>query len=471
MNQAPLSSKGNATSEFREAFLLISGRVTIPIYMAFWICDFFYAPAHKWPFLWMRIGVAASSLALHLIAKKTAEIKTLYLLGAIFTFVVSFPISVMTGLLGGGESQYYAGLNLVAIGCVIYLPWKREHLGYILALIYLPFLVLSAYLYPNKLTELILPSFFMLGTAILTIIFALKQQSLKQSEEYALANLSLEVANRDKIILRKTTEASALQLMSRQFSPQVVHSIQSGELDLGNKARRRRICAIFVDIENSTERIVRLDQDDLDEVISMFMDDTIRTFLKYDITVDNFLGDCVLGFSNCPFNQENFVERVLLAAREIQERIRARRTLYLRFWKEEFKLKIGIAAGHANVGFYGKEDYFRRYTAIGPVMNKASRLCSHAKGGEILLTEDTTRFLNTDQYTFSYIGFVKLKGLEQDLIEIIKFEELANNSISSGFTPECQNGHGILFLDTDDKGRYVFKCRTCEFVKEQVLVS
>ena len=471
MNSTYSPNKGNPTAEFREAFLLISGRVTIPIYLLFWVCDIFYASSHKWLFLWLRLGVAASVLSLYIIARKSTTIRSLYLLGGLFTFVVSCPISLMTALLGGGQSHYYAGLNLVAIGCVIYMPWKKEHLGFILALIYIPFLALNSYFYPDKLIELILPSFFMLGTAALTIIFALKQQSLKQSEEYALANLSLEVANRDKIILRKTTEASALQLMSRQFSPQVVHSIQSGELDLGNKARRRKICAIFVDIENSTERIVRLDQDDLDEVISMFMDDTIRTFLKYDITVDNFLGDCVLGFSNCPFNQENFVERVLLAAREIQERVRARRTLYLRYWKDEFKLKIGIAAGHANVGFYGKEDYFRRYTAIGPVMNKASRLCNHAKGGEILLTEDTTRFLNMAQYTFSYVGFVKLKGLEHDLIEIIKFEEFAKNSISSGFTPECQNGHGILFLDTDEKGRYVFKCRTCEYVKEQVLVS
>jgi class 3 adenylate cyclase len=464
-----LTKSEDEIQQFRSAFRLISGVVTIPIYLLFWVCDLFYASHLKWQFLAMRVGVALGIGILYYQAKHTKTLESLQRIGLLFTLIVSLPISLMTMQLGGGTSQYYAGLNLVAIGCVIYLPWHKKYLGWILGIIYLPYLLLNGFAYQENLIDLILPVSFMAGTSVLTIIFAIQQQKLKESEKAARSNLNTEVSNRDRIISQKTTEASALQLMSRQFSPQVVHSIQTGKLDLGKKASRRKICAIFVDIENSTDRVVRLDQDELDEVINMFMDDTIRTFLKYDITVDNFLGDCVLGFSNCPFTQENFVERVILSAKEIQERVKARSQLYQRFWREDFKLKIGIAAGHANVGFYGREEYFRRYTAIGPVMNKASRLCGHAKGGEILITEDATRFLNTSQYSFAYLGFVRLKGLEQDLIEIMKFEEVSNSGMSSQFTPECENGHGILFLDTDDKGRYVFKCRTCEFIKDNAV--
>ncbi|MEI8027851.1 MAG: adenylate/guanylate cyclase domain-containing protein [Pseudomonadota bacterium] len=454
--------------QFKIALQLISGVVTIPIYLLFWICDIFYAGDFKWQFLAMRVAVALVVGILFVKAKSATTLNYLHGIGLTFALVVSLPISVMTMQLGGGTSQYYAGLNLVAIGCVIYLPWQKNYLGWVLAVIYLPYFFLNGIVYPDKSLELVLPFFFMAGTSILTIIFAIQQQRLKESEKAARSSLNLEVTNRDRIISQKTTEASALQLMSRQFSPQVVHSIQTGELDLGRKASRRKICAIFVDIENSTDRVVRLDQEELDEVISMFMDDTIRTFLKYDITVDNFLGDCVLGFSNCPFSQENFVERVILCAREIQERVKSRSQLYRRYWHEDFRLKIGIAAGHANVGFYGREEYFRRYTAIGPVMNKASRLCGHAKGGEILITEEATRFLNANLYSFANLGFVRLKGLEQDLTEIMRFEESSKSGMSSQFTPECVNGHGILFLDTDEKGRYVFKCRSCDAINEAV---
>ncbi len=463
-----MSKNEEEIQQFRGALRLISGGVTIPIYLFFWICDIFYAGDHKWPFLAMRVAVAVAVGILFLQAKSAAKLKNLHWIGLAFALVVSLPISIMTMQLGGGVSQYYAGLNLVAIGCVIYIPWQRKHLGWVLAIIYSPYFLLNGVVYPDRLIEHILPFSFMAGTSVLTIIFAIQQQRLKESEKAARSSLNIEVSNRDRIISQKTTEASALQLMSRQFSPQVVHSIQTGELDLGRKASRKKICAIFVDIENSTDRVVRLDQEELDEVISMFMDDTIRTFLKYDITVDNFLGDCVLGFSNCPFAQENFVERVILSAKEIQERVKSRSQLYRRFWHEDFKLKIGIAAGHANVGFYGREEYFRRYTAIGPVMNKASRLCGHAKGGEILITEEATRLLNANLYSFANLGFVRLKGLEQDLTEIMRFEETSKSGMSSQFTPECVNGHGILFLDTDEKGRYVFKCRSCESINEAV---
>lgn len=462
------ASHEEETQQFRVALRLICGAVTIPIYLFFWLCDIFYAGAFKWQFLAMRVAVAIVVGFLFFKAKSAKTLRDLQWIGLAFTLIVSFPISIMTMQLGGGTSQYYAGLNLVAIGCVIYLPWRKRQLGSVLAIIYAPYLLLNGFAYPDKLIDLILPLAFMAGTSVLTIIFAIQQQTLKISERAARSSLNTEVSNRDKIISQKTTEASALQLMSRQFSPQVVHSIQKGELDLGKKASRRKICAIFVDIENSTDRVVRLDQDELDEVIGMFMDDTIRTFLKYDITVDNFLGDCVLGFSNCPFTQENYVERVILSAIEIQDRVKTRSQLYRRFWREDFRLKIGIATGHANVGFYGREEYFRRYTAIGPVMNKASRLCNHANGSEILITEEATRFINANRYSFANLGFVRLKGLEQDLIEIMRLEESPSSGMSSQFTPECEHGHGILFLDTDEKGRYVFKCRACESIQESI---
>ena len=45
---------------------------------------------------------------------------------------------------------------------------------------------------------------------------------------------------------------------------------------------------------------------------------------------------------------------------------------------------MGVAYGYANIGMIGFEGR-RDYTALGPVVNLASRLCAEASDGEILI--------------------------------------------------------------------------------------
>src|SRR5206468_4199888 len=56
----------------------------------------------------------------------------------------------------------------------------------------------------------------------------------------------------------------------------------------------------------------------------------------------------------------------------------------------EISIGIGLATGEATVGYIGSE---RRseYTAIGDTVNVSSRLESHAKAGEILVSEETVK--------------------------------------------------------------------------------
>jgi class 3 adenylate cyclase len=50
----------------------------------------------------------------------------------------------------------------------------------------------------------------------------------------------------------------------------------------------------------------------------------------------------------------------------------------------EIGFGVGIALGYANIGMIGFEGR-RDYTALGPVVNLASRLCAEAPSGGILL--------------------------------------------------------------------------------------
>jgi class 3 adenylate cyclase len=86
---------------------------------------------------------------------------------------------------------------------------------------------------------------------------------------------------------------------------------------------------------------------------------------------------------NDPFPCPDPTTRAVRMALAMQARFRE---LALAWRKREYDLDlgIGIAAGYATLGKIGFEARWE-YSAVGSVVNMASRLCDEAQGGQILL--------------------------------------------------------------------------------------
>ena len=342
-----------------------------------------------------------------------------------------------------------------------------------LTCIYLPYFAVNPFIYSGELyyKTLFFNSFFIVGTVVISVFIRNFSNNLRLTELLSRMSLKEELVNREIIIESKTQEALDYSLMSQQFSPQVVKAILDKKVSIDSNVHREEICSIFIDIVNSTERVTRLDSSQVDKVISMFLEDTNKVLLKYDITIDKFLGDGILAFSNAPINQSDYVKRVVDAAIEIRQKIKDRGFIYENYWLKELEITVGIAKGYANVGFYGNQKYYHSYTAIGPVVNLASRLCSLANPSEILLPYSVIEELGIEDYEFSYLGKKSLKGFESDSIKVYSLVKALKKNTHGADSYDCPSCQTIMHIDQNSEGVYVFKCRSCDHILSEEDIS
>lgn len=436
----------------------------MPLYLAFWGADLLYAPQYKWEFLGLRLSIIPACLLTRFFIFRVKTLTSIQLVASIYTGANSAVITVMIFMMEGGASPYYAGLNLVGLGMGAFIPWSNRFWYLNLSMVYLPYVAGSVISYGHQsFSGFILNSFFMMGTIVITTVIRHYNEKLTARELESRLALQSELQERESVIKKKTQQETNLRSLTRQFSPQVVQAISSGRLDIHRSIHRARICAIFVDIVNSTERIIRLDKDALNRVLSMYMEDTMKVLLKYDITIDKFLGDGVLAFANDPVQYPDYVSRAASAALEIRARIEQRQQEYIEYWLDNFEIRVGIDVGYANVGFYGNDTYLKSYTAIGTVMNLANRLCSNAKPNQILITNDVAKELSSTSFVVASEGTKRLKGFEADLIKVFELKSSAHAESKYADVTSCPSGHGVLHLENNAAGIYVLKCRICDF--------
>jgi len=453
--------------EIRSVIHVICHWMAIPLFLVFWFADLTFYPQYKWEFLAIRLLVIPLCLGAKYAIDHIHKFTHAQMVAVGFGIGVAGCINAIIFLIPEATTPYYAGLNLVAIGGMSFIPFKRQSFILLGLGIFLPYYVIvltKAQSFADYKT-IFVHSFFTVGAIIVSFLIRHFNEGLRIREIQSRTALHSEISNRDILIQEKTSEAVRLNTLSSQFSPQVVRAIREGRVDLEKGVHRAQICAIFVDIVGSTERVVRLDQQKVDLVLARFMDTVVSTFLKYDLTIDKFQGDGILAFANDPIRHQDFVQRTCYAALEVRELLQADREFYLMNWKKEMQIRMGISVGYANVGFYGNKKFFRCYTAIGAPLPLASRLTNLAEPDQILIDCDVAAVLEKENFHLNRLGERVIKGFEGDqniVFELVHAPQDKMNAFAGSLT--CpHHPDAILFLDTNEKGHYVMKCHHCDF--------
>lgn len=169
--------------------------------------------------------------------------------------------------------------------------------------------------------------------------------------------------------------ADANARLRRYVAPQVA----AGE---DASARRCRIAVVFIDLRGFTRLSADAEPEDVVELLADYYATAGDEITRCGGTVGAFAGDGLIAW----FGDHDEDEPCLIAV-EAAMAIRAPMVALLGRWSQqgyELGCGVGIAYGYAtlgSVGFEGRRDY----TALGSVVNLASRLCGEAADGEVLL--------------------------------------------------------------------------------------
>lgn len=474
----PITSLGSLKEqeslyEIRLILRTIAGHMATPLFLLFWLADIIYVPQFKWHFLALRCTIIPLNFFVTRAMNRVNRYESAQWIAFFYAASNASMINAMIFLIGDPSTSYYAGLNLVAIGALSFIPFTHQMLAHTCAAIFGPYFLIVGMRFrdASDLRQLALNAFFIVGTVVISMVVRFFNSRLRSGEIHAREKLSQELLSRESVIKEKTSEALRLHTLSAQFSPQIVRAIRDGAINIEQGVHRAEICAVFIDIVNSTDRVVRLDRESVDKVLDRFMDTVVSAFLTYDLTIDKFHGDGILAFSNDPMTHPDFVQRTCIATIEVFEKLKLDRDFYVRNWKQEMQVRAGISVGYANVGFYGNKRLYRAYTAIGRPLPLAARLTSLAEPNQILLDHDVASKLGESNFDLKQIGERSIRGFDEDRFIIYQLcgvaEEQPTRDVAeagASYCPHCANS--VLYIDTNDDGIFVMKCHQCDYVAE-----
>jgi class 3 adenylate cyclase len=140
------------------------------------------------------------------------------------------------------------------------------------------------------------------------------------------------------------------------------------------------LSVIFADLTSFTEMTNRLGPERSYDVVNAFFNMAGEILIKNDAFIDKYIGDAVMAIFNAPIQNAKHARGATTAALGILEGLKSvSKTLGL-----DLQARVGVATGYARVGRLGSTDR-KDYTAIGDVVNLASRLEALAKPGEVLV--------------------------------------------------------------------------------------
>ena len=203
------------------------------------------------------------------------------------------------------------------------------------------------------------------------------------------------------------------QFMSKFLSPQVAELVGRRGLKSATDEQTLELSVVCCDLRGFTAFTEATSSQKVIRILREYYDAVGAAAADCGGTIKDQAGDGVLILVGAPLPFPDHSHRALRLATRIRESgiaVTAR-------WSDadlQLGLGVGVASGFVTVGVIGAASRLE-YTAVGPAVNLASRLCSEAANGEVLIDQRTIELLGEEAQRQKLLPgeALRLKGFQQ----------------------------------------------------------
>jgi adenylate cyclase len=195
------------------------------------------------------------------------------------------------------------------------------------------------------------------------------------------AGLAVDRVRGREEMAKQAQQRSALE---RFLSPGVAQKIAAEAADIQLRGETQNLTVMFSDIRGFTSMAEKMTPEETVEILNDYFNAMSDKIFSHEGTLDKFLGDGLMCLFGAPISKGTDALNAVRTAVEMQQTLQQ----INKDLGRPLHMGIGINTGRAVVGYMGAT---RRmdYTAIGDVVNVASRLCAAAAPDQILVSATT----------------------------------------------------------------------------------
>ncbi|WP_152058600.1 CHASE2 domain-containing protein [Aliarcobacter butzleri] len=194
--------------------------------------------------------------------------------------------------------------------------------------------------------------------------------------------------------------------VSKNVMDDILKNIDKNEFS----AKSKEVTIFFSDIRGFTNISEKLDAKELISFLNRYMQPMSEIIIKYQGTIDKFIGDAIMAYWNAPIDIKNHCDLALKAS---LEQLEVLEKLNIELQKEnlpKIDIGIGLNTGTVIVGEMGSS-LRSDYTVIGDTINLGSRVESLCKYYDSKLNvSNFTKDKLQEKYIFRFLDLVKVKG-------------------------------------------------------------
>lgn len=211
-------------------------------------------------------------------------------------------------------------------------------------------------------------------------------RSLRETDG-AHIGMALVIADQTEVKRSKAKAKEIRKIFEKYVHPKVVEELIENPQALKLGGETKEISVVFADIRGFTRLSESLPPEEVMNLVNRFHTSMCDAIWEEEGTLTSFQGDALMAIFNAPLLQKRHALHAVRAAWKMRMAMIKHQSSLPK--EAHISFGIGVNTGLATVGNVGAPQRLQNYTAIGDVVNVASRLQSKATDNDILLNDTT----------------------------------------------------------------------------------